>query len=67
MEKDYTFYPTETESPKFLSIAQIEHFNQHGFISPLQGFSKEKINKQQQYFDKLLQQISDASEKGILN
>ena len=64
MEKDYTFYPTETESPRFLSISQIEHFNQHGFISPLQGFSEEIIKKQQQYFDKLLQQISDASEKG---
>ena len=64
MEKDYTFYPTRTESPGFLSSAQIEHFNQHGFISPIQGFSEEKINKQQQYFDKLLQQISDASEKG---
>ena len=64
MEKDYAFYPTETESPRFLSISQIEHFNQHGFISPLQGFSEEIIKKQQQYFDKLLQQISDASEKG---
>ena len=64
MEKDYTFYPTETESPRFLSISQIEHFNQHGFISPIQGFSEEIIKKQQQYFDKLLQQISDASEKG---
>ena len=64
MEKDYAFYPTETESPRFLSISQIEHFNRHGFISPLQGFSEEIIKKQQQYFDKLLQQISDASEKG---
>ncbi len=64
MEKDYTFYPTETESPRFLSIAQIEHFNRRGFISPLQGFSEEIIKKQQHYFDKLLQQISDASEKG---
>ena len=64
MEKDYAFYPTETESPRFLSISQIEHFNQHGFISPLQGFSEEIIKKQQQYFDKLLQQIFDASEKG---
>ena len=64
MEKDYAFYPTETESPRFLSISQIEHFNQHGFISPLQGFSEEIIKKQQQYFDKLLQQISNASEKG---
>ena len=64
MEKDYAFYPTETESPRFLSISQIEHFNQHGFISPIQGFSEEIIKKQQQYFDKLLQQISDASEKG---
>ena len=66
MEKDYTFYPTETESPRFLSIAQIEHFNRHGFISPLQGFSEAIIKKQQQYFDKLLQQISDASEKEII-
>ena len=64
MQKDYTFFSTETESPSFLSGAQIKHFNQHGFISPLPGFSEEKIHKQRQYFDKLLQQISDASEKG---
>ena len=64
MQKDYTFFSTETESPSFLSSAQIKHFNQHGFISPLPGFSEEKIHKQRQYFDKLLQQISDASEKG---
>ena len=64
MEKDYTFYPTETESPKFLSSAQIEHFNQHGFISPLPGFTEEEIHKQRHYFDKLLQQLSDVPEKG---
>jgi non-heme Fe2+,alpha-ketoglutarate-dependent halogenase len=64
MEKDYTFYPTETESPKFLSSAQIEYFNRHGFISPLPGFSGEEIHKQRQYFDKLLQQLSDTPEKG---
>ena len=64
MEKDYTFYPTETESPKFLSSAQIEHFNRHGFVSPLPGFSGAEIHKQRQYFDKLLQQLSDRPEKG---
>ncbi len=64
MEKDYTFYPTETESPKFLSSAQIEHFNRYGFISPLPGFSGEEIDKQRQYFDKLLQQLADRPEKG---
>ena len=64
MEKDYTFYPTETESPKFLSSAQIEHFNRHGFVSPLPGFKGAEIHKQRQYFDKLLQQLSDRPEKG---
>ena len=64
MEKDYTFYPTETESPKFLSSAQIEHFNRHGFVSPLPGFSGAEIHKQRQYFDKLLQQLADRPEKG---
>ena len=64
MEKDYIFYPTETKSPKFLSSAQIEQFNQHGFISPLPGFAEEEIDKQRQYFDKLLQQLTVAPEKG---
>ena len=64
MEKDYNFYPTETKVPKFLSSAQIEEFNRHGFISPLPGFSGEEIHKQRKYFDKLLQQLSDRPEKG---
>ncbi len=33
-QKDYTFYPSKTDSPEFLTQDQIEHFNQFGFISP---------------------------------
>ena len=64
MEKDYTFYPTRNESPVFLSEEQIEHFNHHGFISPLPGFSNDEISKHRKYFDHLLQQITEAPEKG---
>ena len=61
MEKDYTFYPTRTESPEFLSEEQIEHFNHHGFISPLPGFTADEISKHREYFDHLLQQIEPRS------
>ena len=50
-QKDYTFYPTKTDSPQFLTQDQIEHFNQNGFISPLPGFSIQEIGKQRKYFD----------------
>ena len=62
--KDYTFYPSKTDSPEFLTQDQIEHFNQYGFISPLPGFSAEEIGKQRKYFDQLLQQLADSPGKG---
>ena len=64
MEKDYKFYPCELKSPKFLSQEQINEFNKNGFISPLQGFSKDEISSQRRYFDKLLSQLSEAPHKG---
>ena len=64
MEKDYKFYPSELKSPKFLSQEQINEFNKNGFISPLQGFSKDEISSQRRYFDKLLSQLSEAPHKG---
>ena len=64
MEKDYKFYPCKLKSPKFLSQEQINEFNKNGFISPLQGFSKDEIGSQRKYFDKLLSQLSEAPHKG---
>ena len=62
--KDYTFYPSKTDAPEFLTQDQIEHFNQFGFISPLPGFSAEEIGKQRKYFDQLLQQLAESPDKG---
>ena len=64
MEKDFKFYPCKLKSPKFLSQEQINEFNKNGFISPLQGFSKDEIGSQRKYFDKLLSQLSEAPHKG---
>ena len=63
-QKDYTFYPTKTDSPEFLTQDQIEHFNQNGFISPLPGFSIQEISRQRKYFDQLLQQLAESPHKG---
>ena len=40
LNRTLQFFPVENENPLTLTSAQIEHFNEKGFISPLDVFSE---------------------------
>jgi hypothetical protein len=55
VERDLTFHPCGIETPQCLTAAQIEHFNQRGYILPVPVFEVDEITEIRAYFDELLQ------------
>ena len=54
------FSPLGVENPALLSRRQIEQFNNHGYISPLDVFNPEEIAAHRFYFDDLLAKALEA-------
>jgi len=50
------FFPVQNPDPKTLSTAQIDHYNQKGYISPLNVFSTKEIDAHRLYFDQLIEE-----------
>lgn len=48
------FHPCTNTTPQTLTVAQIEFFNQHGYLKDLPLFSAAEIAEQRRYFDELL-------------
>ncbi len=57
MPRDLRFHPVQNPSPKMLTPAQIAHFNERGFVAPLQMFAPDEIARIRTYFDDLLQRV----------
>jgi len=57
---DLSFKPVANVHPQALTASQIEHFNRHGFIAPLDVFDAGRAQANAGYFDSLLRQIPDA-------
>jgi hypothetical protein len=55
LERDLRFHPVENKSPNQLSSAQVDHFNQQGYIAPISIFDEVEIGDIRDYFDDLLQ------------
>lgn len=55
------FQPVISNTPKTLSIDQINHFNEYGYISEIDIFTNEEANSNKNYFNSLMQK---AKEKG---
>ena len=55
LNRTLQFFPVENEKPSTLTHAQIEHFNERGFISPLDVFSEAEIAEHRAYFDQLME------------
>lgn len=53
-KRRFEFTPARCEMPQVLNAAQIQGFNQDGFITGLRLFSPETITEIRQYFDRLL-------------
>ena len=54
MKRELKFYPAKNDAPKKLTRAQIQHFNEKGYIFPLDVFSKKETKANRAYFDKLM-------------
>lgn len=61
-ERDLSFKAIENPSPAKLTPEQIVHYNEEGFILPLDLFNAEEIAKHREYFDNLLQKLSDLND-----
>ncbi len=57
LDRDLSFYPSQTKNPEVLSVSQIESFNKDGYIHPIDIFSTEEINEIRNYFDALLARV----------
>lgn len=60
IERDLRFHPCTNDSPKQLSVAQIEQFNRDGYIRGIRIFSDEEIGGFRRYFDELLARVLAA-------
>ena len=52
-ERDLRFFPIHNDSPNLLTQAQIQHYNERGFVFPLDVFSAAEIAAHRAYFDEL--------------
>ena len=60
IERTLKFFPAATTAPRALSRAQVEQFNQDGYLMGLPVFSESEIAGHRTYFDDLLQKVVAA-------
>ncbi|WOO40117.1 phytanoyl-CoA dioxygenase family protein [Rubellicoccus peritrichatus] len=58
---DLSFKPSTTSTPKELSQSQISHYNQQGYISPLDIYSPQEADRNRKYFDFLMEELKRVS------
>ncbi len=61
-ERDLTFRPVDNPSPRELSSDQIAHFNEEGYIRPIDVFTESEISAHREYFNGLLQKLNDLDD-----
>ncbi len=54
LERDLNFYPLGVKNPTVLSEVQIDRYNDHGYLFPIQVFNDCEITEIREYFDALL-------------
>ena len=56
-QRNLRFKPVDNSSPRKLTREQIDHYNEHGYIAPLDLFNEDEITEQRAYFDVLLEKL----------
>lgn len=59
-ERDLTFKPVVNASPRRLTQAQIQAFNESGYLKPLDAYPPAEAAKNRAYFDDLLRKVQQA-------
>ena len=57
IERDLRFHRIRNESPAKITKKEIDQFNELGFVTPIEIFGDEEINKIREFFDRLLEQV----------
>ena len=55
MQRDLRFFPATNTDPKHLSPAQISHFNDKGYIFPVDVFREQQADSNRTYFEHLME------------
>jgi non-haem Fe2+, alpha-ketoglutarate-dependent halogenase len=56
IQRDLRFHCSTTFEPNVLSLEQINHYNEHGYVMPIRFFSTEEMTQIRAYFEQLLSQ-----------
>lgn len=56
-ESDLTFIPVKNESPKKLTVEQVEQFNEQGYIAPFKFCDTQEADRHRAAFDALLEEL----------
>ena len=54
LERDLSFHPIENPRPQKLTQEQVDHYNEFGYISPLDVYSREEADTHRAFFDEIL-------------
>ena len=54
LNRDLRFFPLGVENPKLLTREQIDHYNEKGYIAPIDVLDSDQIGAIREYFDELL-------------
>ncbi|MCY3923518.1 MAG: phytanoyl-CoA dioxygenase family protein [Chloroflexi bacterium] len=60
LERDLRFFPLGVDEPTHLTSAQIEQYNDKGYVFPIDIFSQSEIETIRGYFDELLPKALEA-------
>jgi hypothetical protein len=60
--RDLSFAPVENSQPRVLTAAQIESYNEHGYLKPFRIFDEQQARANREYFDWLLDEVSKAGD-----
>ena len=55
--RDLQFHPSTTLAPQALTLEQVQHYNERGYVAPLDVFSGSEIQGIREYFDELLARV----------
>jgi ectoine hydroxylase-related dioxygenase (phytanoyl-CoA dioxygenase family) len=62
-DRDLNFYPVDTGGAETLSVEQLKHFNEAGYISPIDVFSSAEADDIRSYIDDLLDRVLSAPDR----
>ena len=54
MDRVLEFFSTENTHPRNLTVDQIQHFNEKGYLTSLDVFDEEEVSQNRAYFDQLM-------------